>query len=401
MKRYENFLWALMISASVLYAPGCGSNDESGKASKNQDAGKAEVVVAKVVRGPIFKAYTAMGAIVAVDVARILPKVAGRVVKIYVTEGSQVSAGQTLMQLTDFEYKLAVQGYIAAAKMAEVGAAKSERDLVRAESLHKEQAIAEQTYQDAKSQVEANRYQVQQIQAQADLQRRNVGECRVVSPIAGIVTNKFVNEGELTGPQSPAPPFIVENMLKVKLEVDLTEDAFGYLDVGSKCLVTVDAIPDRSFEGTILKIYPSINSVSKTFRVTIIIDNPELKLRSGMTARAQVVQKARNDAVTALKVAFLPGEEGFYVFKVANGKVIKTPVKIGIEGNDTYEVLQGLVPGDYVAVEGQVGLSDGLAVKAILQPPSKPKYTQAPAPLKNESPAIQQQNSSTSLPVSK
>jgi membrane fusion protein, multidrug efflux system len=401
MKYYDKFVWHLVIFASILCISGCGSKDESGKTSKNGDAGKAEVVVAKVVKGPIFKSYTAMGAIVAVDVARILPKVAGRVVKIYATEGSEVRAGQTLMQLTDFEYKLAVQGYQAAAKMAEVGEAKSERDLSRAESLHKEEAIAEQTYQDAKSQVEANKYQVQQLQAQADLQRKNVGECRVVSPISGIVTSKFVNEGELTGPQSPAPPFVVENMLKVKLEVDLTEDAFGYLEAGSKCLVTVDAIPDKSFEGTISKIYPSINAISKTFKVTIIIDNPDLKLRSGMTARAQVVQKTRDDAITAPKVAFLPGEEGFYVFKIYGGKVIRTPVKIGIEGNDTYEVLQGLVPGDYVAVEGQVGLSDGLAVKAILQTPNKPKYTQAPAPVKNESATIQQQKSPTALPVSK
>ena len=368
MKYYNKFVWLLIILASILYITGCGSKDDaSGKTSKNEDAGKAEVVVAKVVKGPIFKAYSAMGTIAATDIARILPKVAGRIVKIYVTEGSQVSAGQTLMQLTDFEYRLAVQGYTAASKMAEVGSAKSERDLARAESLHKEQAIAEQTYQDAKSQVEANKYQVEQLQAQANMQKKNVGECRVVSPISGIVTNKFVNEGELTGPQSPAPPFIIENMNKVKLEVDLSEDAFGYLEVGNKCAVTVDAIPEVQFEGIITKIYPSINPISKAFRITITLENSSLRLRSGMTARAQIIQKARADAVYAPKSAFLQGEEGFFVFKLSKGKVVKTYVKLGIEGSDNYEVLQGLIPGDYVAVEGQVGLIDGLEVKAIIK----------------------------------
>jgi RND family efflux transporter MFP subunit len=215
------------------------------------------------------------------------------------------------------------------------------------------------------------------------LQKSNVGECRVVSPISGIVTNKFVNEGELAGPQSPMPPFIIENMSKVKLEVDLSEDAFGYLEVGNKCAVTVDAIPEVQFEGVITKIYPSINPISKAFKITIELENSNLKLRSGMTARAQIIQQARADAVYAPKSAFLQGEEGFFVFKYLKGKVVKTYVKLGIEGSDNYEVLQGLIPGDYVAVEGQVGLNDGLEVKAIIkvekqQTPAQVSQLQSP-----------------------
>jgi RND family efflux transporter MFP subunit len=378
---------------------GCGSKDESNR--KDASSAKAEVVVARVERGTILKEYSAMGTISAEEVARIFPKVAGRVLKIYATEGTPVYAGQTLMQINDSDYRIMVQGVAAMAKGQQVKVEKSKRDYLRAESLHKESAISEQMYQDAKSGLEGDQFIMDKASAELSNAKRNVSECRVASPIAGIVTNKFVNEGELTAPQAPAPAFVVENMSRVKLEIDLSEDAFGYLEVGNKCIVTVDAIPDRSFEGTISKIFPSINAVSKTFKVTIVIDNPDMKLRSGMTARAQVVQKVRNDAVNAPKTAFLPGEEGFYVFKISGGKVIKTPVKIGIEGNDAYEIVNGLAPGDYVVVEGQVGLSDGLLVKATLAPSGINKSVNAPVPVTSGTAAVQQQKNPVAATVNK
>jgi RND family efflux transporter MFP subunit len=235
---------------------------------------------------------------------------------------------------------------------------------------------------------------MEQAMAQVDNARKAVSECRVVSPISGTVTTKFVNEGELSAPQSPMPAFIVENMNKVKLEVDLSEDAFGYLEAGNKCIVTVDAIPDRTFEGVVTKIFPSINAISKTFKVTITLENTDFKLRSGMTARAQVVQKARNDAIYAPKSAFLQGEEGFYVFKLSGGKVEKSPVKIGIEGDDTSEVINGLQPGDFVVVQGQVGLSEGMDVTAkerVANPistlPAQSKNPQTQATMQKNKPA--------------
>lgn len=399
MKYYYRVTLFLTICAMVIASSGCGSKDDSNR--KDDSSAKAEVVVAKVERGTILKEYSAMGTLSAEEVARIFPKVAGRVLKIYATEGTPVYAGQTLMQINDSDYRIMVQGVAAMAKGQQVKVEKSKRDYLRAESLHKESAISEQMYQDAKSGLEGDRFIMDKANAELANAKRNVSECRVSSPIAGIVTSKFVNEGELTAPQSPAPAFVVENMRRVKLEIDLSEDAFGYLEVGNKCVVTVDAIPDNSFEGTISKIFPSINAVSKTFKVTVIIDNPDLKLRSGMTARAQVIQKVRNDTVNAPKAAFLPGEEGFYVFKISGGKVIKTPVKIGVEGNDAYEIVNGLAPGDYVVVEGQVGLSDGLLVKATLAPSKTNKPVNSTAPVTSGTATVQPQKNPVAATVNK
>ncbi|HQP31960.1 MAG TPA: efflux RND transporter periplasmic adaptor subunit [Deltaproteobacteria bacterium] len=333
-------------------------------AAIKKDASQTEVTVATVQQGPIFKAYTAMGTIVSRDMARILPKIVGRISRIYVSEGDWVKAGQVLMQVSPGEYQWAHQNAAALARAARVGVEKGRRDYERAERLHEEGAISDQTFQDARSAYEAAKYQYDQALAGSSMTRKSLDECTIVAPISGLVTYRFGNEGELTGPQSPYPVFIIEQMGDVKLEVDLPEEAFGNLSIGNKSIVTVDAIPGQTFEGTISKIFPSVNPISKTFKVTIELANPEMKLRSGMTARSKVIQKARANAIYAPKAAFLPGEDGFFVYKVVGGTVRKIKVNVGIEGDDKIEVTSGLSLGDQVVTVGQTGLKDGMAVRA-------------------------------------
>jgi len=82
-----------------------------------------------------------------------------------------------------------------------------------------------------------------------------------------------------------------------------------------------------------------------------------------MTARAEVIQKARGEAAYAPSGAFVPGEKGYFVYKVESGKVNKVEVSVGIEGDEVFEILSGIGPGDLVVVEGLTGLRDGMAVK--------------------------------------
>lgn len=352
-------------------------------AAVKKDTGPcAEVSVARVQQGPIFKAYTAMGTLASKDMARLMPKVMGRIARIYVSEGDHVQPGQVLMQISPAEYQWAHQNAAALAQAARVAMEKGRRDFARAESLHKESAISEQNYQDTRSQFEAMRYQYQQAQSGESTARRSLQECRVTAPIAGVVTYKFGNEGELTGPQAPQPVFVIEQMGRVKLEVDLPEDAYGNLTVGNQSVVTVDAIPNQTFTGTIAKIYPSINPISKTFKVEIGLENPDLLLRSGMTARAKVIQQQREDCLYVPKNAVIPGEEGYYVYKVRGTTVYKTRVQAGIEGDENMEIVAGVAPGDRLVIAGQTGLKDGMRVNVkdeVVPLPAIPRPTAAKA----------------------
>jgi RND family efflux transporter MFP subunit len=347
-------------------------------AAIKKESSQTEVTVATVQQGPIFKAYSTMGTILSRDMARILPKIVGRISQIYVSEGDWVKAGQPLMQISPGEYRWAHQNASALVRAAKVAVEKGRRDYVRADRLHEEGAISDQTFQDAQSAYEASKYQYDQAMAGASMTQKSLDECRVVAPISGLVTYTFGNAGELTGPQSPYPVFIIEQMGAVKLEVDLPEEAFGNLSVGNQSVVTVDAIPGQTFNGTISKIFPSVNPISKTFKVTIELANPEMKLRSGMTARCKVIQKARTNAIYAPKAAFLPGEDGYFVYKVVDGTVRKIKVNVGIESDDKIEITGGLSLGDKVVTVGQTGLKEGMAVKTSMTPDKAAPPTRLP-----------------------
>jgi len=327
---------------------------------------KAEVAVSKVKQGPIFKAYNAVGTVLPDDYARIMPKVAGRIKTIHVDEGDIVEEGKLLMEIDAFDYSRALENATAIMNQAKTQLDKAQRYYVNMEKLHQGSAVSDQTFKDTQTAYELSFYAYNQSVVAVKKAEQDLKECSVIAPISGIVTNKFVNNGELTGPTAPSPAFVIMQMDVVKVEVELPEEAFGYLKIGNQSMITLDAIQDKSFRGKITKVFPTIDPVSRTFKVTISIYNPDLQLRSGMTARTKVIEKAREHTLYTPKSAVMQGETGYFVYKIAGSTVQKAPVDVGIEGDNIFEITAGLSLGDLVVTKGLTGLKDGMEVTVNL-----------------------------------
>ncbi|MBN1637099.1 MAG: efflux RND transporter periplasmic adaptor subunit [Deltaproteobacteria bacterium] len=345
-----------------------GKKDDpaSDTADSTASQSKAEVTVSKVKQGPIFKAYTAVGTVMPDDYARIMPKVAGRIKTIHVDEGDIVEKGKLLMEIDTSDYAWALENAIAIMNQAKAQLEKAQRYYFNMEKLHQESAVSDQTFKDTQTAYELSLYAYNQSVVAVKKTEQDLKECSVIAPIAGIVTNKFVNYGELTGPTASSPAFVIMQMDVVKVEVDLPEEAFGYLKIGNQSMVTLDAIQDESFRGKITKVYPTIDPVSRTFKVTISIYNPKLKLRAGMTARTKVIEKAREYSLYTPKSAVMQGETGYFVYKIAGSIVQKSLVGVGIEGDDIFEITAGLSVDDLVVTKGLTGLKDGMEVTVNL-----------------------------------
>lgn len=344
-----------------------GKEKPESKAIVTKTEARAAVAVSTVGRGPVFKGYAAVGVIKPEDKARIMPKVAGRISSLAVEEGDRVATGDLLMDIEPFDYIRAVENGTAVKNQAKANLEKSKRDYLRMERLYRDKTISEQTYRDTETVYKLAQYAFDQAQVAHKTAVRNLKECRVVAPIAGIITDKHVNEGELTGPQTLA--FIIMQMDKVKVEVDLPENAYGFVAIGNTCLITIDALPQETCEGKITRIHPTINPVSRTVKVTISLDNPGIRLRPGMTARANVIQEARKDVLFVPKSAVVQGETGLFVFRLAADRVEKTAITVGVEGDEVFEIRNGLSLGDQVVTKGLTGLRDGMAVITSTPPP--------------------------------
>jgi membrane fusion protein, multidrug efflux system len=177
------------------------------------------------------------------------------------------------------------------------------------------------------------------------------------------LTTKMVNPGELTGPQAMA--FVIMQMGTVEIEVNLPEEAFGYVRKGEDALTSFDAIPGASMKGVITKVYPTIDPVSRTIKIVISVDNPNLEIRSGMTARAKIIEIASKNSIFAPKEALVPVEDEYISYRINSGKIEKVTVDVGIIGDDVFEVKKGLNAGDKVVVQGITGLRNGMRVKVV------------------------------------
>ncbi|MEA2100971.1 MAG: efflux RND transporter periplasmic adaptor subunit [Thermodesulfobacteriota bacterium] len=358
-------IFILIILGSVAFFTCQGDKDAQTKPVEPAIEARPEVIVEDLVRGTIYKAYNAIGTVIPEDYARILPKVAGRISDIMVDEGDKVKKGQRLMQIETFDYARAVENARSIRSQASANLEKAQRDYERTRKLHESKAIAENIFDNATTAYNVAKYVYSQSQTAYKKALRDLDECTLTAPISGIVTNKYVNEGELIGPQTPSPCFVVMQMDRVKIQVDLPEEAYGYLKKGNKGFIRVDAIPSKTFDGTITKIYPTIDPASRTFKVTIQVKNEGLKLRSGMTARTEITLKTRTDTVYVSKAAIQTGETQYFVFRVKADTIEKTFIETGIEGDKVFEVKNGLLEGDRVVVRGMTGLRDHMKVRVV------------------------------------
>ncbi len=318
-------------------------------------------MVAEISRRPVHKTYAAVGSVSPREVSRIGPKVSGRIKDIPVDEGDFVEKGGLLMLIDPFDYERALEHAQSQLDQARASLERAERDLTRMEGLYRATAVTEQNLQDAVTARDLGRFQYNQAVTAREIAKRNLHECRLEAPFSGVVTAVMANEGELTGPQTQA--FVMMDMGTVKVEVDLPEEIYSSIRAGNPGAITVDAVPGQSFEGTITKIYPTIDPMSRTFTVTITLENPGLKLRSGMTARSRVVQMVRTDVLAVPGDALIRGEDSYIVYTVRDGIVQRCPVSLGIGGDNLFEVTGGLSEGDLVVLRGLAGLKSGTRVR--------------------------------------
>jgi RND family efflux transporter MFP subunit len=147
--------------------------------------------------------------------------------------------------------------------------------------------------------------------------------------------------------------------------VNISEKYFPLIKTGMKVRVVADVYPDKSFEGTIFRIHPTIDAMSRSFRAEVRIANGREQLRPGMFARAYLdMGEEEAFVVPANAVMLQEGTNERYIFVVENGTAIRKNVILGQRFDDRFEIAGGdLKEGDSLVTEGQARLMNGQKVE--------------------------------------
>lgn len=291
--------------------------------------------------------------------ARIAPRVGGKVTKVMANLGDKVDQGQPLALIDSIEIGEAQSAYAQA--LAEHALAKA--SVERAEKLYADQIIPQKDYLRIRADFEKSkavlraaneRRQVLGITGQIGSTTTGQSVFAVLAPFAGTIIEKQAVLGELG--QSEKPLFSIADLSSVWIETNLYEKDLGKIKTGASAVVTTEAYPGETFKGRVTYISSVMDKESRTVRARVEVPNPDTKLKLEMFATAAIaatrISKALllpDDAVVLVQgqpTAFVQDASGFEA----------RAVDLGDKLNGKVVLKAGIRPGEKVVTSGAYAL---------------------------------------------
>ncbi len=350
----------------------------------------APVVSHLIERGPVVAEVMGTGTLEARVKTTISPRIQERLAEVLVDQGDPVSTGQLLARLDDGELKRQVE-----VSEAALASAKATADRVRVDEA-RAQAVEQQVQLDYKrvsgllaakisSEAEMDKAIVQLRVAETDLlraraatveahqqvvtaeknlgyQRERLSFTQILSPYDGLVTRRDRDPGGVVVPGSSLLQLISTNELWISAWVD--ETAMVGLATGQVARIVFRSEPGRSYRGAVARLGRETDRETREFIVDVSLS--ELPANWTVGQRAEVfIETARKSSVLLVPkavVVWRHGKPG--VFAAAAGKARWREIKLGLEGGDKVEVLEGIKEGEHVVQPSQRGaLVDGQRIK--------------------------------------
>jgi HlyD family secretion protein len=263
-------------------------------------------------RGTVQTVVSATGTASAVTTVSVGSQVSGTILHIYVDFNSPVKQGQVIARIDPTFLQAAVSEAEASLEKARASLSQAQRDSTRVRDLFAQNLAAQADYDNALTAVELARAGMQQVRAQLSRARTNLAYSVITSPIDGVVIARNVDAGQTVAASLQAPTLfsIAQDLHKMQIETSIDEADIGGLREGMKANFTVDSYPDERFEGIIrqVRFAAKVDQNVVTYPVIIDVDNPDVKLRPGMTANVTIVTARRDDVlrVPATALRFKP-----------------------------------------------------------------------------------------------
>lgn len=379
----------------------------------SQGGTKEEVTFSYETVGPanIQNGITATGTVQPVDTVAVGTQVSGIIDKIYVDYNTVVKKGQLLAELDKKNltstYNSAKANLVAAKANLSSSLATlnyQQTNYNRYAALYKKGLVsaddydnARLTYLQAKETVATNRQNVVSAQESVTTARTNLGYATITSPINGVITGKYVAEGQTVQASYSTPELfgVARDLRNMQVDADVDEADIADVKEGENVKFTVDAYPDDTFTGKVtqVRLSPTVSNNVVTYNVIISTSNEDMKLKPGMTASVTVYTTEKQGVLSVSNKAlrFTPTKEtvgnkkivdcnGKNKVWVVEGNTVKAiPVSIGVTDGIHTQILKGLTQGQKIISELNV-VSDEVATEDSSSQESSPF---APGPHNN------------------
>ena len=360
----------LTAAGIILVLAGCAPSTDS------DEAADVPVRVISAEKARVEKVLKYNGDIKAEYKVRVFSKVPDRITSFFVDAGDVVAKGDNIAEIKATQLEQGVRQAKAGLTAATSRLANMKLEFERAKRLFEENAMSRQQYDAIQTQYEAAAAQQEQAEAALKSAKSTLTDAVVTAPISGIIGQRFFEDGDMAAPSQPLVTIVqVEN---VKMVFDVAEEDLGKIKKGQQSSVSVGSYAERTFQGTIHKISPVLDPVTRMATVEVLVPNEKKLLKPGMYANVSVLTGIIDDKIALPRYAVLEstnmktvaGEDvvytDYYVFTVNDSsRAVQKKLDVAYVNHRNIAVNEGVTLGEPIVVEGQNNLRDGTPVIVI------------------------------------
>lgn len=318
-------------------------------------------VIVEATRVAMLKlpqALTAVGSLRSDETVILRPEVAGRISEILFKEGERVSKGVILVRLDD-----SVQRADLDKARANLTLAKTKYE--RSVDLRRKGFLSSQAEEEAENNLKV-------AQADAELMQARLSKTALRAPFSGTIGLRQVSVGDYV--KEGQDLVNLESLDPLKVDFRVPEVAMSQVKDRQTLQVTLDALPDKVYDGRVYAINPLLDANGRAIVIRAQVHNKDGSLRPGMFARVRLFTSGVKDTLVVPEESLFPVGDDKYVYKVVDGKATRQKIMIGARREGRVEVVNGLTADDVVVTAGVIKLREGVAVRVANTPsPAEPK----------------------------
>lgn len=344
---------------AVSYWAGSHSSEPRPAAASAAPKGPPPGIVVEASRVQVVslpQAITAVGSLRSDETIIVRPEIAGRVSRIDFREGERVSKDAILVKLDDSVQQADLDRARANLKLSKT---KHERAI----DLRNRGFLSSQALDESENNLKV-------AQADAELMEARSSKTTIRAPFAGTIGLRQVSIGDYV--KEGQDIVNLESLDPLKVDFRVPELALSLLRDGQTLQLTLDALPDRAYDGRVFAINPLIDANGRAVVIRAQVPNKDGKLRPGMFARVRLFTSGSKESIVVPEESLFPVGDDKYVYKVVDSKALRQKIEIGLRRDGKVEVLNGLVPTDVVVTAGVIKLREGAVVRVANAPANGP-----------------------------
>ena len=392
-------------SIFLLLATSCSKGSPGHVGTGGSSGGDITLPVEAVAIQPhkLRRTIESVGSLYPLEEVVVSSEVEGKCERVLVDVGDRVSKGQVLVEISPIELELAAEQQraeleqararlglsdtdsqlqdvteAAVLKKAAAELADAQQKFQRARELSEEGLLPRQGYEEAESRYKAAQANydlalqevrnlqaaLKQYRASTELAQKKLRDASIRAPFDGYVKERSVTVGQYLRVQTPVMTIVDTNPLRARLKVP--EKMAGWILVGQPVSLSVEAYPDRSFSGKLLRINPSVDPQTRTFEVEALVDNGAGLLKPGFFVKADITSSKEEEVLLVPRrlVHYLFGL--YRVYRLNGNTVEEREIKMGEQMGDNVEIVEGLSADDRLASSlTNQPLRDGASVEIV------------------------------------